>query len=60
MFEFGHGGVVPVLVYQDLSKLSASLRQTGVEVHRRLRQFEGAIERTGTVIVAVEGLEITV
>src|SRR5262249_40922706 len=45
--EFGDGGVVPALVNQDVSKLSASLRQAGVEVHRRLRQFTGAMQRIG-------------
>src|SRR5262249_46996088 len=34
--EFGKGGVVPALEKQDMSKLSASLRQEGVELHRRL------------------------
>src|SRR5215470_6175654 len=43
-FEFGDGGVVLALVKQDVSKLSASLRQAVVESHRRLREFKGAIE----------------
>src|SRR5262249_12077896 len=58
--ELGDGGVVLALVSQDLSKLSASLRQAVVEVHRRLRQFKGATERSGTKIIAVERLDITV
>src|SRR5215813_8008771 len=57
--KFGDGGVVPVLVKQDVSKLSPSLRQEGVEVHRRLRQFKGAIERSGTEIIAIERFEIS-
>jgi hypothetical protein len=35
--EFGEGCVVLALVNQDDPKLSASLWQKGVEVHRRLR-----------------------
>src|SRR6266849_9406805 len=37
-----------------MSKLSASLWQARVEAHSRLRQFKGAIERSGTEIVAIE------
>src|SRR5882724_11762202 len=58
--ELGDGGIVLALEKQDMSKLSASLRQAGVEVHRRLRQFEGAIERSRTKIIAVERQNITV
>src|SRR5262249_32829482 len=58
--EFGEGVVVLALVQQDGSKLSASLRQEGVEVHCRLRQFKGAIERSGTEIIAIERFEISV
>ena len=47
-------GVVLAFVNQDSSKLSARLWQEGVEVYRRLRQFKGAIERSGTEIIAVE------
>jgi hypothetical protein len=43
--EFEDGGIVLALEKQFMSKLSASLRQAGVEVHRRLRQFKGTIER---------------
>jgi len=49
--EFGEGGVVPVLEKQDISKLSASLREVGVKLHRRLRQFKRAIEGRGTKII---------
>src|SRR5215813_4512510 len=42
-----------------MTELSASLRQAGVEVHRRLRQFEGAIERWGTEKIAVARHNIT-
>src|SRR5712692_4649186 len=52
--EVSHGGVVLALVNQDMSKLSVSLRQAGVEVYSRLRQFKGAIERSGTEIIAIE------
>jgi hypothetical protein len=58
--EFGDGGIVPALRKQDKSELSASLRQAGVEAHRRLRQFKGTIERGGSEIIGVERLEITV
>src|SRR5882762_6479181 len=58
--EFGEGGVVPALENQDMSKLSASLRQEGVEVHRRLRQFKGAIERGGTEIIAIGRIAISI
>src|SRR5215510_9968829 len=51
--EFGDGGVVLALVNQDLSELAAGLWQAGVEVHRCLGQFKGAIERGGTEIVAI-------
>src|SRR5262249_44410934 len=57
--EFGDSGVVPALEKQDVSKLGASLRQTGVEVHRRLRQFNCAIDRGGTEIVTIEGFDIS-
>src|SRR5260370_15998221 len=56
--EFGDGGVVLTLVKQDISKLSARLWQAGVEVHSRLRQFQGAIERGGTEIIAIERVDI--
>src|SRR5215470_7464338 len=59
-FEFGDGGVVLTLVKQDLSKMSASLWQAGVEAHGRLREFKGAIERSWTEIVAVERFDIGV
>src|SRR5260370_40642470 len=52
--ELGDGGVVLALVKQDVSKLSASLWQAGVEAPRGLRQFKGAIECSGTEIVAIE------
>src|SRR5262249_24912108 len=39
---------------------SASLWQAGVEVHRRLHQFKGAIERSGTEIIAIERFDISV
>ena len=52
--EFGDGGVVPALVKQEVSKLSASLWQPGVDVHRHPRQFKGAIKRGGIEIVAIE------
>src|SRR5215468_4885273 len=58
--EFGDGGIVPVLVKQDVSKLGASLRQAGVEVRRHRGQFKGAIERGGIEIVAIEWFEISV
>src|SRR5215510_11315299 len=57
--EFSQGGVVLALVKQDISKLSASLWQAGVEVRRCLRQFKGAIERNGTEMVAIERFEIS-
>jgi hypothetical protein len=57
--EFGDGGVVLALENQDISKLSASLWQAGVEVHRCLRQFKRAIERGGTVIAAIERFDIS-
>ncbi len=43
-----------------MSKLSASLRQARVEVDSRLRQLKGAIERSGTEIIAVERFDIGV
>src|SRR5215468_11051602 len=58
--EFDDGGVVPALVKQDVSKLGASLWQAGVEAHRHLRQFKGAVERSGTEIVAIEQLVISI
>src|SRR6266436_3850632 len=58
--KFGDGGVVLALVDQNISKLSMSLRQAGVEVHRRLREFKDAIERSGTEIIAVERFDISV
>src|SRR5215831_20903019 len=57
--EFGDGGVVLALVNQDLSKLAAGLWQAGVEVHRRLGQFKGAIERSGTEIAAIVWFDIS-
>src|SRR5215470_2572381 len=56
--EFGDGSVVLALPKQDISKLSASLRQARVEVHRRLRQFKRAIERSGINVIAIERFEI--
>ena len=56
--EFSDGGGELALEKQDVSKLSASLRQMGVEVHGRLRQFKGAIERGGTEIIVSERLDI--
>src|SRR5215467_14581554 len=58
--ELGDGGIVLALVKQGVSKLSASLWQAGVEVHRRLRQFKGAIKRGGTEVIAIERLDINV
>src|SRR5215475_16044115 len=58
--EFGNGGVVLALEEKDESKLSARLWQAGVEVHRRLRQFKGAIERSGIEIIAIERFDISV
>src|SRR5215831_17748557 len=58
--EFSDCGVVLVLPKQDMSKLSASLWQASVEAHRRIRQFKGAIERSGTEIIAVERFVISV
>src|SRR5262249_1735961 len=58
--KFGDRGVVPALEKQDISKLSASLGQTRVEVHSRLRQFKGAIKRSGTEIIAIERFDISV
>jgi hypothetical protein len=58
--EFGDGGVVLALEMQDRSKLRASLWQAWVEVHGCLRQFKGAIERSGTEIVAIVRLDISV
>jgi hypothetical protein len=58
--EFGNRGVVPALVNQDISKLSASRRQAGVETHCGLRQFKGAIERNGIEIVSIERFDIGV
>src|SRR5215468_8112602 len=58
--EFDDGGVVPALVKQDVSKLGASLWQAGVEAHCRLRQFKRAIERSGTEIIAIEQLVISI
>jgi hypothetical protein len=57
--KFGDGGAVLALENQDTSKLSASLWQAGVEVHRCLRQFKRAIERGGTVIAAIERFDIS-
>src|SRR5712671_4119937 len=57
--EFGEGGVVPALEKQGIAKLSASLWQAWVKAHRRLRQFKGAIERSGTEIVAIKRFEIS-
>src|SRR5262249_37770392 len=57
--EFGDGSVVLALENQDVSKLSASLRQAGVEVQRGLCQFKRAIERSGIEIIAIERLGIT-
>src|SRR5262249_44966330 len=57
---FGDGGVVLALPKQDISQLSASLWQVVIEVHRRLRQFKGAIERSGIEIVAIERFDISV
>jgi hypothetical protein len=53
------GGAVLALEKQDVSKLSASLRQVGVEPYRRLRQFDGAIESIGTVIIVIERFKIS-
>ena len=58
--ESGDCCVVPTLTKQDKSKLSPSLWHVGVEVHSRLRQFKGAIERSGTEIIAIERFEISV
>ncbi len=58
--ELGEGVVVLALPEQDLSKLGASLRQAGVEVHSRLRQFKGVIKRSGTEMIAIEWFEISV
>src|SRR5262245_55809872 len=58
--KFGDGGVVLALPKQDISKLSASLWQAGVEVHRRLRQFKRAIECSGTEIIAIERFEVKI
>src|SRR5262249_25429498 len=56
---FGDGGVVLALVKQDISKLSASLWQAGVEEDGRLRQFQGAIERSRIEIIAIERFGIS-
>jgi hypothetical protein len=60
LIEFDQGGVVMTLVMQDHSKLSASLWQAGVEARRRLRQFKGVIERSGTEIIAIVRFDISV
>src|SRR5262245_50820762 len=52
--EFGHAGVVLALEKQDISKLSVSFRQAGVEMHSRLRQFKGAIECRGNEVIAIK------
>src|SRR5262249_24588575 len=57
--ECGDRGIVLALEKQDVSKLSPSLRQAGVEAHRRYRQFKGAIERSRTEIIAIERLGIS-
>jgi hypothetical protein len=51
---------VLALEKQDSSKLSVSFRQADVEVHSRLRQFKGAIERSRTEIIAIERFDISV
>jgi hypothetical protein len=56
--EFGDGGVVLALEKQDQSKLSAGLRQAGVEAHRR--QFKSTIERSGIGIIAIARFVISV
>src|SRR5437899_5083764 len=56
--EFCDGGVVLALEKQDVSELSASLRQARVEVHSRLRQFKRAIKRSGIEIIATEQFDI--
>jgi hypothetical protein len=53
--EFGDGGVMLALEKQGISKLSASLWQEVVEVHRCLRQFKRAIERGGIVLIESRG-----
>jgi hypothetical protein len=58
--EFGDRGVVLALVKQGISKLSVSLRQAGIEAHRHPRQFNGAIERRGTEIIAIVRVDIRV
>ena len=45
---------------QDISKLSASFWQAGVEMHSRLRQFKGAIERSRTEMIAIKRFEVSV
>jgi hypothetical protein len=57
--ELGDTGVVLALPNQDISKLSASLWQAGIEVNRRLRQFKSAIKRSGTEIIAIERFGIS-
>jgi hypothetical protein len=57
--EFDHGGVVLALPKEDPPQLSATLRQARVEAHRRLRQFKGAIECSGTEIIAIERFGIS-
>jgi hypothetical protein len=57
--EFGDGSVVLALPNQDFSKLSASLWQVVVEVHRRLRQFKGTIECSATEVIAIERFDIS-
>src|SRR5258708_7475399 len=56
--EFGDGGVVLAIPQQDVSKLATGLWQAGVEVHRHLRRFKGAIERSGTEIVSIVRVDI--
>src|SRR5258706_14601917 len=58
--EFGDGGVVLALEKQGSYELSVSFRPGDVEVHSRLRQFKGAIERSRTEIIAVERFDISV
>jgi hypothetical protein len=53
------GTIVLALVKQDPSKLGVSVRQAGVDVHSRLRQFLGVIERSGTEIASIERFGIS-
>src|SRR5215467_9293920 len=57
--KFGDGGIMPALENQDSSKRSASFWQACVKIHSRFRQFKGAIERSGTEIIAIERFEIS-